>query len=56
MTATSARQGTKRFTMHAGAQRWRAFGPVFLAVDATFTTGAELPVDGGFAQGVGVPT
>jgi NAD(P)-dependent dehydrogenase (short-subunit alcohol dehydrogenase family) len=28
---------------------------MFLAFDATFTTGAELPVDGGLAQGLEVP-
>lgn len=28
---------------------------LFLAFDATFTTAAELPVDGGFAQGVPAP-
>lgn len=26
---------------------------LYLAVEATFTTGAELPVDGGFSQGLG---
>lgn len=30
-----------------------AAAALFLAVDATFTTGIELPVDGGFAQGLG---
>jgi NAD(P)-dependent dehydrogenase (short-subunit alcohol dehydrogenase family) len=28
---------------------------LFLAFDATFTTAAELPVDGGFAQGIPAP-
>lgn len=28
---------------------------LFLAFEATFTTAAELPVDGGFAQGIPVP-
>ncbi|WP_029192412.1 SDR family oxidoreductase [Paenibacillus harenae] len=31
-----------------------AAAALFLAVDATFTTGTELPVDGGFAQGLAV--
>lgn len=30
-----------------------AAAALFLAFDATFTTGVELPVDGGFAQGIG---
>lgn len=31
-----------------------ATAALFLATQATFTTGVELPVDGGFAQGLGV--
>ncbi|MFH9068736.1 SDR family NAD(P)-dependent oxidoreductase [Streptomyces alboflavus] len=30
-----------------------AAAALYLAVDATFTTGVELPVDGGFGQGIG---
>ncbi|MET9558520.1 SDR family oxidoreductase [Streptomyces sp. NPDC006645] len=30
-----------------------AAAALYLAVDATFTTGVELPVDGGFSQGIG---
>ena len=30
-----------------------AAAALYLAVDATFTTGVELPVDGGFGKGLG---
>ncbi|PRX98154.1 SDR family oxidoreductase [Allonocardiopsis opalescens] len=35
-----------------GSSEEVAAAAMFLAFDATFTTGAELPVDGGFAQGL----
>jgi NAD(P)-dependent dehydrogenase (short-subunit alcohol dehydrogenase family) len=45
---------TTPFKRHGTVEEVAA-AALFLAFDATYTTAAELPVDGGFAQGIALP-